>query len=202
MGVKFIDVDDAASVVLEKMRLGNSSRAIANGAAESQSARATVPFKLSKRKAPSKPDPRSTSATSEAPDKKVTTGWKSVAPLLIAAAIVGITLYLIIARTRSGDDRKPTGLQRNEAPAPIPPARSPAPVPSNSIGAAAPSLPLTKAPVPIPDASSFTVSEPKRAVTGTPALASAQSTPRYPRSIDAARPPGPAPDPEGSNNPY
>jgi uncharacterized protein (TIGR02266 family) len=199
MGVKFIDIEDAACDAIDRMRARAEAPIIDDGGAEGDRARPALPFKLSTRKAPATSESQPKSTSLQAPATRDRSGWNWVAALVITV-FAGVSIYVIFARATSG----PHGV----AAAPHAAVSMPLALPAPSPAAVAPSPADTTPPLlrsgdpspPVPDGVALTTSAPARPAASRSTATPARPTPRSPSSNDASRTPVPAAN--DSANPY
>lgn len=183
MGVKFIDIDDAACGAFERLAAKGGPSAVQDGAAAIDLERSTVPFKLSTRKAPDAHAARPPRASPRAPTPSARSALNWIAVLAVAA-FAAVCVYAMLSRARSASRREVTAPAEGASPvlappAPPPTARSAAPIAAAPHAAEEP--PSASEPAPAAP------SRPPRPAASPSAPSLARTAPTTSASIDAAR---------------
>jgi hypothetical protein len=221
MGVKFIDVDDAASDAFERLRARSAGGPVVatvedESAPASESGRASVPFELSKRKTAATSEEHAAPLSEQSSITKARSGWTWIAALVVAA-IAGVSVYVFFTRGPAGDRHDAASPHGAASPAAAPPSRSPTvSAPASPIETAiwidagdasrppssSPVVPSARPPARMPPNPSGLARSPS----GPSSSVSAQPVPLSPRPIEAGQSPATAtvraPATEDSTNPY
>ncbi|MGA2451835.1 MAG: PilZ domain-containing protein [Polyangiaceae bacterium] len=196
MGVKFIDIDEAACDAFEKLRAAGAPPAIEDGAAAIDLARSTVPFKLSNRKLPPLASPP---PSHQHPATRPVSRMNWVAVLAVAA-LAAVSVYVVLSRTRSATRHEAMASAESAVATVTPPAPPAAPLPAASILDAPPARLAPGAPASAPGPVVASPSEPAHSAMNPSDAMPARTAPRASGSANMARPPSRGA--EDSTNPY